>query len=74
MITLIYHIKPEDKDAELEWLKEQKIFPSTEVAYRFDDKGELVKQLMVGAIVSPAAALTIKLRHNLDMQKDYKQK
>jgi hypothetical protein len=74
MISIIYHIKPEDRDAELEWLRDQKIFPSMEEAYRFNDKGEFVRQLMIGVIVSPAAALNIKLRHNLDMQKDYRQR
>ena len=71
MITLIYYIKPEDKDAEFEWLNDQKVYPACEETYHFDEKGGFVKRLMIGAIVSPDAALTIKLRHNLAMQKDY---
>ena len=70
MITLIYHIEKDDKDAELEWLREQKIFPGYEEYYDWA-KQKLMARF--GVIVSTEQALSVKLRHKLDMQKDYKQ-
>jgi hypothetical protein len=71
MITLIYTIKLEDKDTELEWLKDQKIFPACSDAYDWTTGTNCIK---IGVIVAPAAALVIKLRHKLDLQTDYKQR
>lgn len=68
MISLIYHTEPEDKEKELIWLREQKIFPAVEEYYDWI-KGKSFARF--GVIVSPEQALTIKLRHNLDKQDDY---
>ena len=71
MITLIYHIEKDNKDAELEWLREQKIFPGYEDYYDWNNQKTMIR---FGVIVSNEQALTIKLRHKLDTQKDYKQR
>jgi hypothetical protein len=68
MIRIIYKIKTEDKEAELQWLKEQKIFPGVD---DYVDWGTRVTMTRVGVIVTPEAALSIKLRHKLDLQIDY---
>jgi len=71
MITLIYHIKPEDREIELDWLRSQKIFPAITESWDWTTNLMVLK---IGAIVSPEAALNIKLRHKLDAQKQYKQR
>jgi hypothetical protein len=71
MITLIYTISQEEKAAELEWLREQKIFPSCQEVYDWVKGITVVK---VGAIVGTEAALAIKLRHKLESQSDYRQR
>jgi hypothetical protein len=68
MITLIYHTLPEKKQEELDWLHGQKIFPAVEDYYDWIKEKTFAR---FGVIVSPEQALTIKLRHNLDQQKDY---
>jgi hypothetical protein len=71
MITLVYYVRPAEKNAELEWLRDQKIFPG--VAEHWDWKTNL-PMVKFGVIVSPDAALAIKLRHKLEVQADYKQR
>lgn len=68
MITLIYHTLPEKKQEELQWLHEQKIYPAVE---DYHDWIKNITFIRFGVIVSPEQALNIKLRHNLDQQKDY---
>lgn len=71
MITLVYYVSPGEKTAELEWLRDQKVYPA--VADHWDWKtGE--QMFKFGAIVTPEAALAIKLRHKLEIQTDYKQR
>lgn len=71
MITLIYTIAPEDKESELEWLNEQKIFPSIQESYDWAQDKQI---LMIGMIVNPESALLIKLRHKLQFQQEYRQR
>jgi hypothetical protein len=71
MITLIYTVSQEEKADELEWLRDQKIFPSYQDAYDWVKGVSVVK---FGVIVNPEAALSIKLRHKLEMQADYRQR
>ncbi len=71
MITLIYTIEPEEKANELEWLREQKIFPAIEEAYDWVKNKPILK---VGMIVSPEAALSVKLRHKTQFQQEYRQR
>lgn len=68
MISLIYHIPPDKKDDELQWLREQKIFPAVEDYFDWIKERSFTR---FGVIVSPEQALAIKLRHNLDRQADY---
>lgn len=68
MISLIYHTEPDKKQAELDWLREQKIFPAVEDYYDWIKEKTFIR---FGVIVSPEQALSIKLRHNLDRQGDY---
>lgn len=71
MITIIYHVPRSEKETELEWLREQKIFPGVRDYWDWRTNQETAE---FACIVSPAAALTIKLRHKLDRQDDYKQR
>lgn len=71
MITLIYHVKIEEKQAELEWLRGQKIFPACQEQWDWVAEKTVAK---FGLIVSPEQAMVVKLRHKLDVQKDYKQR
>ncbi len=70
MITIIYQIAPEQKDSEIAWLKEQKIFPAVTNYYDWRENKAAIK---IGVIVAPDAALAIKLRHKLDLQVSYRQ-
>jgi len=70
MITLIYMVEPEKELAERAWLKELKIYPSTQKYY--DPTHDYKLMTRFAAIVSPDAAVTIKLRHPLQFQGEYK--
>ena len=71
MITLIYTVEHSNLDEELKWLHDQKIFPA--VTRHMDwKKNAWVNK--IGVIVSPEAALTIKLRHAILSQEDYRQR
>lgn len=71
MITIIYTVPVSHKAAELEWLREQKIFPSCQDWWDWDKNEQVIK---FGMIVNPDAALAVKLRHKLDVQQDYRQR
>jgi hypothetical protein len=71
MIKIIYKITPEERETELEWLRDQKIFPSCQNSIDWITGKDIVH---IGVIVSPDAALAIKLRHNLDSQTEYRQR
>lgn len=71
MITLVYYVSPAEKNAELEWLRDQKIFPAVADHWVWETGAQLVK---FGVIVGPDAALAIKLRHKLEVQANYKQR
>ena len=71
MITLIYHVPYSERETELEWLREQKIFPGIRDGYDFRTHQTTAE---FACIVSPETALTIKLRHKLDLQDNYKQR
>ena len=68
MHSIIYTVDPAEREAELAWLKEQKVFPAIR-----DDWDWFTNRpvLRFGVIVGSEAALAIKLRHKLDLQKDY---
>jgi hypothetical protein len=71
MIKVIYTVDYTKKQEEIDWLKLQKIYPATEDRYDWATQKALV---MFGVIVSPEAAMGIKLRHKLDMHTEYRQK
>lgn len=71
MIKIVYHVSVEDKDQEVEWLRDQKIFPAVETAYNWVTGKPYIK---IGVIVGSEAALSIKLRHKLDLQTDWRQR
>lgn len=71
MIKLVYHTTMEQEASELEWLREQKIFPAHQEGFDWKT-GKAIIQF--GVIVSPEQALAIKLRHKLDTQADYRQR
>jgi hypothetical protein len=69
MITIVYSVEPERAEDEMEWLRLQKVTASFEMDYDWVKDKPVVRFVM---IVNPDAALAIKLRHNLDMQFQYK--
>lgn len=71
MITLIYYVTLAEKNAEIEWLRNQKIYPAIADHWDWKTNTQLVK---FGAIVNPESALAIKLRHKLELQADYRQR
>lgn len=71
MITIIYHTPIEERDNELQWLHEQKIYPAVEDSYDWKTGKEVTR---FGVIVNKEQALTVKLRHKLDSQRDYRQR
>lgn len=73
MLKLIYKVKPEEKAAELEWLREQKIYPAVRDYWEFAD-GALISCIQIGVIVSQESALSVKLRHPLQFQEKYGKK
>jgi hypothetical protein len=70
MITIIYAVKPQFAEAEKEWLKEQKIYPA--VQNHWDNAGNPTVRFAM--ILPPDTAMLVKLRHKLDLQKDYFQR
>ncbi len=71
MIRMIYNVSPEEKQSEIDWLREQKIFPGIDEYYDWVKQKPMVS---FGVIVSPEAALSIKLRHKLEIQDEYHQR
>lgn len=69
MLTLIYIVEPEQANAEVEWLKQIRVYPAHEI--RYDWKLEKVVARFA-TIVSDDTALLIKLRHPLQFQGMYK--
>jgi hypothetical protein len=65
----MYTVPLEQKAAELEWLNTIKVFPACSTVYR----GNKIEAAF-GVIVNPETALTIKLRHKLDIQEQYRQR
>lgn len=74
MITIIYHLPRTQREDELEWLREQGIFPAHRDSWDWAAAGNPKETVEFACIVSPDQALTLKLRHKLDRQEDYFQK
>lgn len=70
-IKLVYKVTPDKRISEIEWLRTQMIFPAVAEYYDYS-VGTL--WIRFGVIVSPAQALTVKLRHPLEFQTDYRQR
>ena len=71
MIKMLYYVEPSQKEIELQWLHEQKVYPACQDMFDWK-KG--VPIIGIGVIVSPETALAIKLRHKLEIQSEYKQR
>ena len=69
MHSIVYTIDPTELDSELAWLKEQKVFPAVRNDWDWFKNKPILR---FGVIVGSEAALAIKLRHKLDLQKDYR--
>lgn len=67
----MYYVMPADKETELQWLHEQKVYPACQEIFDWK-KG--IPVIGFGVIVSPETALAIKLRHALEAQAEYKQR
>ena len=68
---MTYTVKAEEKEAEIQWLRDQKIFPGYSEFYDWKEHRNMIR---FGVIVSPESALSIKLRHKLDTQDTYRQR
>lgn len=65
MYQIIYKVPPDQKESELSWLREQMIFPAVTEEYDWNTGKSFIK---FGMILASDAALTIKLRHKLEVQ------
>jgi len=75
MIKIIYTVASEKKDSEIKWLRMQGIYPATQddLHWPLDQKDpKFITRF--GVITDNDAALAIKLRHNLNLQTNYRQK
>lgn len=70
MITIVYAVKPQLAEAEKEWLKEQKIYPAVQDSW--DSAGNPTVRFAM--ILPPDTAMLVKLRHKIDLQKNYFQR
>ena len=71
MIKMLYTVSPALKEIELQWLRDQKVYPACQDLFDWKAGIPLVG---FGVLVNPETALAIKLRHKLDMQTEYKQR
>ncbi len=71
MNTLIYRVAEDKLEDEMEWLKTFHVYPAQNRAFDYD-KREYYFQL--GMIVDEETALSIKLRHPLQLQSEYRGK
>ena len=71
MIQLIYTIRPENKEKEIRWLHDQKIYPGIQNDFDWRENKPVVK---IAVIVVPETATLIKLRHKLDIQDTWTRK
>ena len=80
MLKMMYSVPVEKKQAELQWLKDQKIYASTEdFTDWFSQDGNTytidpTHKTRFGMIVDNDAALAIKLRHSKVIQAEYRRK
>ena len=85
MFKIMYVVPAEKKQAEIQWLKSQNIYPSCEDFLEWRElltavrpnptyQIELINQTRFGMIVDGDTALAIKLRHNKVSQSEYRQK
>jgi hypothetical protein len=65
MFKIIYQVPREEQECELDWLREQMVFPAMTDRIDFKTGKSFV---MFGVIVGNDAALSIKLRHQLISQ------
>lgn len=72
MFKVIYLIRKDEADAEVEWLRDQKIFPA--LADAWDWKKD-IPMTCIGVIIDEGALLTLKLRTNkIEHQEKYRQR
>lgn len=71
MHRIVYTVMPEAKLDEIEWLRDQMIFPAIQEYFDWDKQKTMVR---FGIIVGSEAALSVKLRHRLDLQAEYRQR
>ena len=71
MIKMLYYVLPAEKETELQWLHDQKVYPACQDMF---DWVKGVPMVGFGVIVGPETALAIKLRHKLQAQAEYKQR
>lgn len=71
MIKLVYTVTSDQKDSELEWLRDQLITVAVRRVWNWEKSEEYIQ---IGTIVNNEQAAMIKLRRNLDLQVDWKLK
>lgn len=63
MIRLVYHVKPDQKENELNWLHQHGIYPACEAYVAQVEELSWEVRIKIGVIVNEEDALMIKLRH-----------
>lgn len=71
MVKILYRVAASEKEKELAWLHNQKIFPAVQEVWDWTQITPL-KLYRFGVIVGSEAALSIRLRHNIESQSEYK--
>ena len=71
MIKIVYTIATDKKTEEVQWLRDQKIYPSVTDSIDLNTYKPIT---YIGIIVSPEAALAVKLKHKLNLQIEYRRK
>lgn len=71
MISLVYLVDPTEAEAEKRWLNNMQVFPACS-DYVDWSKNKIYTRF--GVIVPPDAALTIKLRHSILLQQEYRRR
>ena len=71
MRTLVYLVEPEKANEEQAWLNSMKVYPAIQPYYYWVINKEFKR---FGVIVTEECAVTIKLRHQLQIQVAYKQR
>ena len=69
MNKLTYCVEQEDREREIEWLRDQRIYPVMQNIYDWEKNKSMIR---IGVIVNNEMTVFIKLRHQVELQTNYK--